>query len=154
MEVKSMAELSENGEVKYSKDLKKEVKLIDAVFPANIRPHFKHQIAIVPIEANEKNLNSLCKNCGYCSKSKFTRQANELGAKGFMHTLEDGLVPKKLNKRAGIELRVPITKIILKGERFICHCAEAGARGAYIVGKTTPQCKKEWQIPKEEIRSD
>jgi len=137
------------GRVDYKKDLIKDVKIIDAKFsPAN-RPLLPQQVCLIKVEALKENLNNMCKNCRFCGPSEFSRLAIELGANGYMHNKEDGLEPLALNPRTGLNLRDPRTKIILKGSRWICHSAEAGAHGIYLVGKNIPPCQKKWQMPKE-----
>jgi len=125
--------------IRYSKDLIKKTRIIDAKFPPGIHPHTPHKICFVRAEAGE--LNELCKDCVFSGKSKYSCLATKLGANGYMHTKGDGLEPAEINPKMGINLKIPITKIVEKGEAWVCHNPEAGAKGIYLLNDKVPPCK-------------
>jgi len=132
--------------LKYNKDLIKKSNIVETKFPQNIRPHFKHNTCF--LYTDEGELNDLCKDCIFCGLSNFSRQANELGMNGQMHTKGDGLEPVIFRANSGIELRVPFTKIIQKGKRWVCHNPKAGGHlGIYILDDKEPMC--EFKIAKK-----
>jgi len=125
--------------LEYNRDLIKKSKIVETKFPQNIRPHFMHETCF--IFTDEGELNELCKDCQFCSLSDFSRQAVELGMNGQMHTKGDGLEPLKYNPKYGVELKVPFTKIIQKGKRWVCHHPKAGGHlNIYILDENVPPC--------------
>jgi hypothetical protein len=129
----------ESKKLEYNKELIKKSEIIEAKFPQNIRPHYKHEVCILHTDAGR--VNELCKDCQFCGLSDFSRQANELGMNGQMHTKGDGLEPRTYNPKDGIELRTPFTKIIQKGKRWVCHNPNAGGKlGIYILDENVPPC--------------
>ena len=61
---------------------------------------------------------------------------------GQMHTKGDGLEPLEYRPKTGIELRVPFTKIIQKGKRYVCHNPKAGGHlNIYILDEIAPMCE-------------
>ena len=129
--------------LKYNKDLIKKSKIIRAKFSPNIHPHAPQDICFIKTEAGE--INKFCKDCEFLGKSKFTRFCTGLGMNGYMHQEGDGLDPKHQGEK---KFRKPITKIIQKGERWVCHNSEAGGRaGIYILTDKVPHCK--WKMKKE-----
>ncbi len=130
----------------YDKDLVKNTKIKRAKFSPNLRYHSLQDNCFIKTEAGE--INTWCKDCEFCSKSKFSRFCPELGVNGYMHTKDDGLSKMNVNQ-GGIKFREPMAKIIQRGERWICHNTTAGGRAAiYILTNKIPPCKEEWRILK------